>query len=670
MKKFFQFIYGATLAVALVPAVTSCSDSDLVEDTTPPVETISDGSEYYIKVAISGVPEQGARAVDAPKFDGGTPTENAINKLYFIFYDNNGGVVGEMASLSLSDLNEVTENLPSAASKSYQGIVPVILAKGQALPTQVMCYINPISTANFNQPLNSLTNIRRAGMWSKSGSDTCFCMSNSVYYPTESANAVPQVATPIPVGAVIKGSHKEGDTPASVVKIYVERYATKVSLDIKDMTIGDYKATSPAGQDPTFYLKFKELKWIVNATDRETFCVKSFAQTENFGTPAASLYGYTALNTILSPAGSSWAWNSIDNSRSYWGFSTSYYSSAYPTVSEDYKGHEEDFLLKYSSYNEINVDAGENVAIGNIGSTSNYYMETTSGAVGLESQNPAAAVAAVVLTGTYDVCTESGTGVQKIENQPSGFYTYGLRTVSVTEGSKPVLYFPIDKNSGECEVSSGTSIYSAMLNNSTILYVKDGNSYRAVTADDMKNVNMRNALTVGRPAASVLGSQKLPSRKVTLQITSVENANTANLYIASNNGYLKLASTPASDAITLDDANSLIASAVQYADYYNGGKAYFNIPIRHYGWYRDGNKNNTGDGKSNVIDWGKVRVGDFGLVRNHSYTVQIESINGLGTAIADPDDPIIPPSETDEYHMHYMINILKWALVPTQSVKL
>lgn len=70
------------------------------------------------------------------------------------------------------------------------------------------------------------------------------------------------------------------------------------------------------------------------------------------------------------------------------------------------------------------------------------------------------------------------------------------------------------------------------------------------------------------------------------------------------------------------------------------------------------------------MDWSKVRVGDFGIVRNHSYDIAVTVINGLGTGIGGKNNPIVPPAEENRYYLAYSVNILQWALVPVQNVKL
>ena len=84
----------------------------------------------------------------------------------------------------------------------------------------------------------------------------------------------------------------------------------------------------------------------------------------------------------------------------------------------------------------------------------------------------------------------------------------------------------------------------------------------------------------------------------------------------------------------------------------------------------DNRKIEDGNEVKSDIDWSKTRVGDFGVVRNHLYNIQVSKVNGLATAISDEYTPIIPPQETDERHVAYRIYILNWAVVPTQNEEL
>lgn len=75
------------------------------------------------------------------------------------------------------------------------------------------------------------------------------------------------------------------------------------------------------------------------------------------------------------------------------------------------------------------------------------------------------------------------------------------------------------------------------------------------------------------------------------------------------------------------------------------GMAYYFIPIRHLGT----------DPK---------KVGYYGIVRNHVYSINIQNMFGFGTPVYDPDkviDPIIPSNEAT--YLAARINVLSWRVV-------
>lgn len=76
---------------------------------------------------------------------------------------------------------------------------------------------------------------------------------------------------------------------------------------------------------------------------------------------------------------------------------------------------------------------------------------------------------------------------------------------------------------------------------------------------------------------------------------------------------------------------------------YPKGKCYYTVPIRHF----IGNDN-------------KEKVGYYGMVRNHWYSVTV-TLTGFGEP-ANPDKPVIPDdTEESEYALKAEINVLSWA---------
>lgn len=57
-------------------------------------------------------------------------------------------------------------------------------------------------------------------------------------------------------------------------------------------------------------------------------------------------------------------------------------------------------------------------------------------------------------------------------------------------------------------------------------------------------------------------------------------------------------------------------------------------------------------------------MGAYGVVRNHSYQVVINSVTGLGTPVYNPDDVIDPEQPKDEEsYLAARIKVLSWRVV-------
>lgn len=58
-------------------------------------------------------------------------------------------------------------------------------------------------------------------------------------------------------------------------------------------------------------------------------------------------------------------------------------------------------------------------------------------------------------------------------------------------------------------------------------------------------------------------------------------------------------------------------------------------------------------------------VGQYGIVRNHTYKVTIQDISGFGTPVYDPDEKIIDPTipSNDHSYLSARVNVLSWRVV-------
>lgn len=113
--------------------------------------------------------------------------------------------------------------------------------------------------------------------------------------------------------------------------------------------------------------------------------------------------------------------------------------------------------------------------------------------------------------------------------------------------------------------------------------------------------------------------------------------------LASNVGELYVKDGETYKTVSKDDVNAALAkeeAQVRSTD----GATYYYTPIKHLG------------------DAGKL--GEYGIVRNHSYQVTIQNIKGFGTPVYDPNkeiDPMIPSDENT--YLAASIKVLSWRVV-------
>lgn len=97
--------------------------------------------------------------------------------------------------------------------------------------------------------------------------------------------------------------------------------------------------------------------------------------------------------------------------------------------------------------------------------------------------------------------------------------------------------------------------------------------------------------------------------------------------------------------VTIDVVNKALAAETNKAQVRTEGCVYYYTPIRHLA---------TAEGD----------LGYYGVVRNHSYKVNIQEVKGFGTPVFDPKKEIDPtlPEEKDIY-LAARINVLSWRVV-------
>ena len=97
--------------------------------------------------------------------------------------------------------------------------------------------------------------------------------------------------------------------------------------------------------------------------------------------------------------------------------------------------------------------------------------------------------------------------------------------------------------------------------------------------------------------------------------------------------------------ITVDETTAKAIAELEKPLWWKDGRCYFYVPVEHL-------------------------ASKVGIVRNHWYLLDVTSVSGLGTPVADEDEPIIPTIIEDQtYYVAAQIHILKWKMI-SQSVSL
>lgn len=673
-------LFSGIIAMAL--GLTACSNGDEVNDCNEKVEF---DQMRYIAVQIGAPIDAQSRA-----FENGAQNESYINRLDFFFYDATGNPTSTPLTMTESEISSegvfgTPDPNPSGnnVSRIYTSVVPVALTQGQNLPSQIICVVNGVESG-VNEikslPLKDLIDIQRTYFSNQS----CFVMTNSVYYGRDIVTGQTNqrlCATPINSNTQLFGSKEAAQkaiTTASkeaIVDIFVERVAAKVGLTLDKNDIEDYTLKTEAGAEVK--LSFVPKYWVMNATDKSIYLTKRYGVETTTGTTTTinRLPSYDEINTALTQGGFT-NWNDAANHRSYWGTSPSYFANNYPDVSDDVNdlvapSNADAYESRYYSYSELASRSSQGIAsqaiaatdgsfaAGYTGTKPNYQGESTNGFIytrettvakarinDVNNSNPAAAVASAVIVGKYTVtgaATENGTFYIDRNTGENGIYYPNQTSVIKTLAARQSIVF--EDNRGK--VASGAAVFS-----------------------------------LKHPDADVRtkAQTKLAGRLVTLQITTLPTDRHLYYYAMKadgTGGYVEISED------NLVDVNTQLLS-VGYMDKFAEGLAFYSIPIRHLNWSDDFYVTKTYeeveiDGEMQTIerekpvgsyDWASMTTGSLGVVRNHVYNLTINSITGLGTALRDPDQPIVPAKEEANQFIAARLNILAWNIANTWSVDL
>lgn len=617
----------------------ACSSDDGIGGDENGGQIAGKTEQRYLRVNLvnaEGGSSTGRVIGDTPNTDyaNGTEAENKIRTVDFYLYDVDKNYHSHVPVSMTGPVDPTINNDPGKPSIHgfYETNIPVSLVAGNKLPQYVLCVINAVNSSVYeNKPMSEAqAQILETFYSPEEDGKTYFGMNNSVYYGRDEVTgkdnqlimATPFDAKKLHTAAELDNMN-EADLAAAAIDIYVERYAAKVNFNIDLSGVQTYTATykeNGTGTDKNINLTFEPQKWGLNAYEKKFFALKSYRKAAGNGTAAGDYDDFATMDGILFAG-----WNRAGHFRSFWSRTPGYYADNYPLVADD--------ILDVSIY-PYNVYYQSYSSAANDLNSSQYAIESTlkgarlTGAGMPEQYLPLTSIPSVVLVGQY-----------KIGGEAKTFYTYK------GDNSTPYIYAATDG-----DISGVQTIKERLLSSQSVVLNASKQPIRTEVADG--------DFVVEHPKKAVRTGLKIGGDQVTLQLTS--KTGDYYYYNSTTGQYSQI--TTDNDIATV---NRLLYQNVGGAHAYINGKTFFSAPIQHWGWQRNDNANK--DKNINEWNWAAMKTGDFGIVRNHVYTVSVTGISGLGTGIINDDDPLLPPTDKVSYAVRFRVNIQKWATLPVQK---
>ena len=584
MKKFTML--SSVLVSALMLVVASCSSEDVAGDDAQNGK----GTTSFLAVNIENVgsaPASRSYEQGDGTYENGTEAESKINKVRFYFFNGDGTpyLLVKKDPSQAESVNYLDKSVVQHGGNNDQTVetktdaVLVIEGDTKTVPASVIAVINPDvleNTTLHNGKSMTISELRTSATGSKFYDTTNgFVMSNSVY---ESAGQ-DICSTPV-ANNVFSTSDKALSNP---VDIYVERVNAKVNAKIDK----NYKRTGET-----------ENAWSQNAEGKYQIKVGSIDVTtyeENTNsTPTTHKYPVYAVvqgwqvadangkAEVCKQIKTSWfagelginPWTTSDYHRSFWSESVPFNSGAVTGANRPVN----------PSFNDINMPLSDGFA-----ATPVYTLPNTPDAV---VKNPK--------TSDNDL-TKLIVAAKLVYKDVDNSY----KTAQVCQ-YRGLTY--LGEDAVKKQIVGGFKQY---------LKKTATGGYQSIEASDIT-------------FKTVPGSSVVKDYEVVATLAS----NVGELYVKDGETY---------KTVSKDDVNAALAkeeAQVRSTD----GATYYYTPIKHLG------------------EAGKL--GEYGIVRNHSYQVTIQNIKGFGTPVYNPDqeiDPMIPSDENT--YLAASIKVLSWRVV-------
>lgn len=579
MKKFTMF--SSVLASALMLVVASCSS----EDVAGVDAQNGKGTTSFLAVNIENVgsaPASRSYNKGDGTYEDGTEAESKINNVRFYFFNGDGTpyllLNNDSEKQPVNYLEHTLEKVGNDHDHTAEiKTKAVLVLKGEtkAVPASVIAVINPevLDNTTLKSGTMTLSELRTSATGSKFYDKTNgFVMSNSVY---ESAG---QDVCSTPVANSVFATAE--DATKNPVDIYVERVNAKVNAKID--------ANYPADKTEKAWTKNEDGKYQIEVGSID---VTTYEENAN-ATPTTNTYPVYAVVQ---------GWQLADANG------------------------------KAELCKQINTSWYPGVLGISPWTTSDYHrcfwstsVPITTGAEANRPVNP-----------TFNGITQS---------------------LSEVFSAEPVYTLPNTPDKVVTNPTTSVNTLTKLIVAAKLVY-KDANEsyktaqvcqYRGLTylGEDAVKKQIVGGFKQYLKNTATGGYQSIEASDITFKTvpgSSVVKDYEVVATLASNVGELYVKDGETYKTVSKDDVNAALAkeeAQVRSTD----GATYYYTPIKHLG------------------DAGKL--GEYGIVRKHSYQVTIQNIKGFGTPVYNPDqkiDPMIPSDENT--YLAASIKVLSWRVV-------
>lgn len=544
------------------------------------------------------------------------------------------------------------------------------------------------------------------------GDITNYCtMSNSVFGKTNDINGIGEEFCFNPLkGENFFATEEEAKNadPDKIVVVHVERMAAKVEVtyastmkkyngnefsdDISadDLTGVTYPIILSADKEDSVLnqgnhkVKWAALMWgwSLNGENMQEYTFKNLDDTKTTlyadKAPAEEDKHFDNAKKEITQSYFDW-WNDVPRYRSYWAVDAAYRNpEVYPTQyrkAVDWVGSTrpyedvnkfdqekcplyyysyQDIRMRISGYQRTGASFEERKPLGNLlGSRKyRYCLENTLGQPLLEGNNYQAASTHAIFIAQLLFDDEINKVYDQIKDVGDNFID--------KETSQKVVDLVADKYYSNGYFYSD-SAYRQECYNKLYKTLTSGEKIIKDVFGDGGNIEIPILSTDNDDAITINGKnlksdsfEKDETIRALFDLTEAEvvNGDGEQMFALADDGYtltLKHKEGGKTTNISAAQFKSLVYNAIGVAYHYANGRMYYYVPIRHL--------------NNNDHTPGNYKVGDFGVVRNHWYKLEVGELVKPGIPVSDPTQPIIPNVDPEDRYIGVNIHIVPWHII-------